>query len=52
VLGYTAADGGFCFEFRKLTGGCLQRGVLTDAQPHLRSSRPASAIVSGVRSRA
>lgn len=33
VLGYTAADGRFCFEFRKLTGGCLAAGVLTDAQP-------------------
>lgn len=33
VLGYEAADGRFCFEFRGLTGGCLQAGVLTDEQP-------------------
>jgi hypothetical protein len=33
VLGYTAAGGGFCYEFRRLAGGCLQPGVLTDAQP-------------------
>jgi hypothetical protein len=33
VLGYTAADGRFCFEFRSLGGGCLQPGVLTDELP-------------------
>jgi hypothetical protein len=33
VLGYTSADGRFCFEFRRLTGGCLAAGTLTDAQP-------------------
>jgi hypothetical protein len=33
VLGYTAADGKFCYEFRELTGGCLRAGVLTDEQP-------------------
>jgi hypothetical protein len=33
VLGYTSADGRFCFEFRQLTGGCLAAGTLTDAQP-------------------
>jgi hypothetical protein len=33
VLGYTAANGRFCFEFRKLTGGCLGAGVLTDERP-------------------
>jgi hypothetical protein len=33
VLGYTAADGRFCFEFRTLTGGCLGAGVLTDERP-------------------
>ena len=33
VLGYTAGDGRFCFEFRRLTGGCLAAGTLTDAQP-------------------
>lgn len=33
VLGYTAANGRFCFEFRKLTGGCLGAGVLTAERP-------------------
>jgi hypothetical protein len=33
VLGYTADDGRFCFEFRGLTGGCLQAGALGDQAP-------------------
>jgi hypothetical protein len=33
VLGYAAADGRFCFEFRGLAGGCLGPGSLTDARP-------------------
>ena len=33
VLGYAAADGRFCFEFRTLTGGCLEPGVLSDERP-------------------
>jgi hypothetical protein len=33
VLGYTAADGRFCFAFRGLTGGCLAAGTLSDAEP-------------------
>ncbi len=33
VLGYSAADGRFCFVFRGLTGGCLAAGSLTDEQP-------------------
>jgi hypothetical protein len=33
VLGYTTANGRFCFEFRGLAGGCLGAGVLTDEQP-------------------
>jgi hypothetical protein len=33
VLGYAAAGGRFCFEFRGLAGGCLGPGVLTDARP-------------------
>jgi hypothetical protein len=33
VLGYTAGDGRFCFEFRQLAGGCLAAGTLTDAHP-------------------
>lgn len=33
VLGYTAADGRFCYEFRGLTGGCLAAGTLSDSQP-------------------
>jgi hypothetical protein len=33
VLGYTAADGRFCYAFRDLTGGCLAAGSVSDAQP-------------------
>jgi hypothetical protein len=33
VLGYAASGGRFCFEFRGRSGGCLDAGVLTDAQP-------------------
>jgi hypothetical protein len=33
VLGYQASGGRFCFEFRTLAGGCLEPGVLTNAQP-------------------
>jgi hypothetical protein len=33
VLGYSADDGRFCFEFRGLAGGCLQAGALSDGKP-------------------
>ncbi len=33
VLGYTADDGRFCFEFRGLAGGCLGAGALSDREP-------------------
>jgi hypothetical protein len=33
VLGSTAEDGRFCFEFRGLTGGCVQAGALSDREP-------------------
>jgi hypothetical protein len=33
VLGYTADDGRFCFEFRELTGGCVSAGTLSDRRP-------------------
>jgi hypothetical protein len=33
VLGYSADDGRFCFEFRELTGGCLRAGTIDDQQP-------------------
>lgn len=33
VMGYTAANGSFCYQFRGLTGGCLQPGVLTSDYP-------------------
>jgi hypothetical protein len=33
VLGYTATDGSFCFEFLDGAGGCLQPGTLTDEAP-------------------
>jgi hypothetical protein len=33
VLGYSADDGRFCFEFVKLSGGCLSADAIGDRQP-------------------
>ena len=33
MIGYSADDGRFCFEFRGLAGGCLQAGALSDGEP-------------------
>jgi hypothetical protein len=33
VVGYTAANGSFCYRFGELTAGCLHPGVLTSDNP-------------------